>query len=137
MNGHLPPDGSGHRRAQARWWVLVAAALVVAGTAALLLVRHARQPTGRCSGETFNEAFPRVGSTPPTGTRTPDVSFAARDHTVARSARPRRAVGELAGVPAAVVPEAPVGGLFEQLLRGVDPHDHQAQPKGDHVVQPA
>lgn len=45
MNGQRAPDESGRRRAQARWWLLVAAALIAAGIAAPLLVRHARQPT--------------------------------------------------------------------------------------------
>jgi hypothetical protein len=43
-NGQRASDGSGPR-AQAPWWILAAAALVVAGIGPLLLVRHARQPT--------------------------------------------------------------------------------------------
>jgi hypothetical protein len=44
MNGQCRPDGCGRGRALAPWWQL-AAAVVVAGVAALLLVAHARQPS--------------------------------------------------------------------------------------------
>lgn len=45
MNGQHAPDGSGPRRARAGWRPLVAAALVVAGIAALLLIAHAGEAT--------------------------------------------------------------------------------------------
>ena len=45
MNGQPAADGFGRRRARARWWLFVAAALVVGGIAALILVTLVRQPT--------------------------------------------------------------------------------------------
>lgn len=63
MNDQRAPEGSGHRRAMAPWGLRVVAALVVAGIAALLLVRHARQPTVIVRGSVIEVEYTTADAT--------------------------------------------------------------------------